>query len=91
MSNFFDYYCEQCDAPFCERVHLMNLALDYVETEYCLPCLAQELEQTPESLSAFVWEYICARDCFRNPWQQFNATTCPKIEESNCFCQREIS
>jgi hypothetical protein len=89
--SFFDYYCDRCDTPFCERVHIMNLALDNVEEAYCMSCLAQEFSQSPQQLAAFVWDYIIARDCFRNPWRKFNASDCPRLEAQQCYCQREIA
>lgn len=84
---FFDYSCDLCGAPVCERVQLMNLALNYEEELFCLDCLAKEQDMAPAELADFAKSYVYSRDCFKNPWMKFNATTCPKIATHQCFCQ----
>jgi hypothetical protein len=83
----FDYYCARCDAPFCERVHIMNLALNYIDDELCLSCLAADHGQDEAGLSLFVRDYVEARECFKTPWDQFDATGCPRQETATCHCQ----
>lgn len=91
MSNsadaFFDYSCDRCGAPVCERVQVMNLALDYVDELFCMDCLAAEQDMEPAALAEFAKEYVYARECFKTPWDNFNAKICPKIEQQQCFCQ----
>lgn len=86
---FFDYHCTRCDAPFCERVNLMNLALNYLEEGFCITCLAQDHEMTEPAMAEFVQEYVESRECFKTPWDKFapQALQCPRIPEKNCFCQ----
>lgn len=83
----FDYYCAKCDAPFCERVSIMNLALNYVEDGFCLSCLAADHQMSEAELSVFVRDYVEARECFKTPWDNFNATGCPRLETKECHCQ----
>lgn len=86
-SPFFTYTCDQCGAAVCERVQLMNLALDYVEDLYCLPCLASLQDMEPPELAEFAKDYIESRDCFKTPWRKFDAAPCPRLENGQCFCQ----
>ena len=86
-SAFFDYACDHCGAPVCERVQIMNLALDNVEDLYCLPCLATEQDMAPPALAEFARDYVYSRDCFKTPWQNFNATGCPRLATGSCYCQ----
>ncbi|MEB3286919.1 MAG: hypothetical protein VKJ04_05405 [Vampirovibrionales bacterium] len=87
-SPFFDYRCDACGTPFCERVHVMNLALDRIEEEFCLACLSQEYAMAEPEMADYTWDYVQARDCFKSPWENFDAATCPKIEAGQCFCQK---
>lgn len=88
-SAFFDYACDRCGAPFCERVQIMNLALDYVDEMYCLSCLATEQAMADADLAEFAKDYVYARECFKTPWDNFadKAVTCPKLQTQQCFCQ----
>lgn len=85
--SFFDYYCDRCDAPFCERVQLMNLALDNTEDAYCLACLAADHDMDEAGMAAFANDYIQSRDCFKTPWQAFDARPCPRVSTHTCYCQ----
>lgn len=87
MTDFFDYTCDRCGSPFCERVQIMNLALDHVEEMYCLNCLAEDQGISPQELAASLKDYIHTRECFQTPWKKFNVSNCPKLEEQTCFCQ----
>lgn len=87
MDSFFDYTCDRCGAPLCERVQVINLALDYVDDLYCLRCLAEEHEKTEAELAAFAKDYVYARECFKTPWDNFNAKACPRLEQNQCYCQ----
>ncbi|MGE0199628.1 MAG: hypothetical protein AB7P76_01530 [Candidatus Melainabacteria bacterium] len=84
---FFDYPCDQCGTLFCERVHLMNLALNYIDEEFCLACLAGRHDMTPAAMAEFAWEYVSGRDCFKDPWMQFDAAPCPLRPAGHCHCQ----
>lgn len=88
-SDFFIYPCDHCGAGFCERVNLMNLALDYVESAYCLDCLARMHEMNPAELANFAQAYVHARECFKTPWdnEAAHAAQCPRLPESQCHCQ----
>jgi hypothetical protein len=85
--SFFDYTCDQCGAPVCERVQLMNLALDYVEDLYCLQCLATEQGMEQPELAEFAKDYVYSRECFKTPWDKFNAKACPRLSQNQCYCQ----
>lgn len=84
---FFDYYCTRCDTPYCERVNIMNLALDYTEEGFCLSCLAQAHEMREPELAAFILDYVNSRECFQTPWNTFDPAPCPKNETKTCYCQ----
>lgn len=83
---FFTYHCDACDAPFCERVNVMNLALDHVDESLCMDCLAREQENSPKALSEQLVGYILSRDCFKTPWEAFDPSGCPKRESGTCCC-----
>jgi hypothetical protein len=91
MASCFVYYCDRCDAPLCERVQIMNLALNYVETLLCLACLAQDHEMSEPELAAFVNDYVHSRECFETPWMAFNARACPRLETQTCHCQDDVT
>jgi hypothetical protein len=83
----FDYYCAQCDATYCERVNLLNLALAYEEDGYCISCLVQDQQAlTPQALVAGLLPYILSRDCFSKPWLAQNTTHCSRLATQSCFC-----
>jgi hypothetical protein len=79
MIPTYDYYCAQCDTPFCERVLIMNLAMDKQEDELCLNCLAAEQAMEPQAFMTFVSEYVHSRDCFLTPWTNWDAQQCPGL------------
>lgn len=85
--SFFDYYCQACDAPYCERVQIMNLALDITEDGYCLACLATQQGASPNDLADTLKDYIASRTCFLTPWQAFNPAGCPLLATQACPCQ----
>ena len=88
MTVTFDYYCAQCDAPFCERVNLLNLALDYEENGYCLNCLSADQQvASPRALVLQLLPYINSRDCFKKPWHEQNVAQCARLVEQICYCQ----
>ncbi|MBX2861048.1 MAG: hypothetical protein KTR14_07425 [Vampirovibrio sp.] len=87
--SFFDYACDACGKPYCERINIMNLALDFVEDQYCLDCLAKEYEKSEKEMATFVWGYVSARECFLTPWNKFEPSSCPKLETNTCYCQGE--
>ena len=85
--SFFDYTCDRCGAAVCERVQIMNLALNYVEDLYCLACLAEEQGMSQPELAEFAKEYVHSRECFNTPWDAFNAKPCPRLPLHQCHCQ----
>lgn len=89
--RFFDYRCDHCGQPFCERVHVMNMTLDHIEEEACLSCLANEYNKTEAEMAKFCWDYVQARECFKTPWMHFNAKTCPHQANATCHCQLEAT
>ena len=84
--TFFDYQCAQCDAAFCERIMLMNLALDIEDEQLCLNCLAQQENLAAQGFYEWILKYIFARDCFKTPWGKVDVTPCPRIKDKSCFC-----
>lgn len=84
--SFFSYYCDRCDRPFCERIHVMNLALNHIDEEYCLECLADDTAQSPEDFYTWILEYVQERECFLTPWTNFSVAACPRITDKTCFC-----
>lgn len=85
--DFFDYTCDHCGAPVCERVQIMNLSLDNVDDLFCLACLAEEQDMTQSALAEFAKDYVYSRECFKTPWDAFNAKPCPKLATGACYCQ----
>lgn len=85
---FFDYCCDRCGALFCERVQVMNLALNYVDEMYCLACLAAEQGLGEAEMADFARDYVYARECFKTPWDHFaaQAARCPRLSTGNCHC-----
>lgn len=92
-SLFFDYHCDRCDALFCERVQIMNLALNYIDEMFCLSCLAKEQDLSEAEMAQFAKEYVYARECFKTPWDNFSpqAQQCPRLPLQQCFCQDNTS
>jgi len=86
-SDWMPYSCMQCGAAFCERVQIMNLALDYVDVQYCLSCLAAENEQPIEKLTGHIKGYIHSRECFETPWLSVPVRQCPNLKTNACYCQ----
>jgi hypothetical protein len=87
MADFFDYQCDNCGKPFCERIHVMNMVLNLVEEEFCLECLAENESRSPETFYYWIIDYVMARDCFKGPWEKFNPAPCPRITDKSCFCK----
>lgn len=87
MSAFFTYTCDDCGTPFCERILVINLALDFVDDAYCLACLAQKEDTEPEALFHWIGDYIQSRNCFKTPWDSFDPASCPRIQEKTCYCE----
>lgn len=77
MADFFDYSCDTCGAPVCERLQVMNLTLNIEEALYCFPCLTTLQDVPAEDLRETLLDYVGARDCFKKPWRTFKATGCP--------------
>lgn len=90
--EFFDYACDRCGALVCERVQIMNLALDNVEELFCLACLAEEQDMEQPALAEFARDYVYSRECFKTPWDAFaaQAQRCPNLANHTCYCQDPI-
>ena len=86
---FFDYTCDQCGGPVCERMQIMNLSLDYEEELFCLSCLAKEQGLPIETMASTARDYVYGRECFKTPWDNFapQAQKCPLLANDACFCQ----
>ncbi len=91
MSDFLAFLCDACDAPFCERVSLMNLALGHTEDAYCLTCLAREYDRSEADMAAFCRDYVRARECFLTPWQKIDTHACPKRTDNTCYCHALVA
>ena len=88
-SLFFDYTCDRCGTPLCERVQIMNLSLDYVDDLYCLSCLAAEQGLSEAEMAETAREFVYGRECFKTPWDNFGplARQCPLLKYQACPCQ----
>lgn len=87
VTDFFEYVCDGCGKPFCERIHVMNLVLDNLDEEFCLECLAAEESHEPEGFYQWIINYVDARECFKSVWDKFDASPCPRIPDKSCFCK----
>jgi hypothetical protein len=87
MTSFFDYTCDSCGQPVCERLQVMNLALDNVEDLLCMTCLSTQEETPAPVLSSTLYAYIQSRECFKTPWDNFDAGNCPNKPLNTCYCQ----
>jgi hypothetical protein len=83
---FFDYECDACHAPVCERMLLLALAHE-VEDTLCLDCLVRREGVEKTRFVHTTKAYIQSRNCFKKPWDAFDASACPLLESGACFCQ----
>ncbi|MCA9788458.1 MAG: hypothetical protein KC462_01745 [Cyanobacteria bacterium HKST-UBA05] len=83
---FFTYQCDATDRPFCDRIAIMNLALDQVSDQYCLEVLAESQAMAPKAFFDRMYVYIQSRDCVKTPWEAFDPSPCPRMAEGSCFC-----
>lgn len=85
--------CCTCGKPVCLRQQLMGMSLGYIDRSYCLACIAQETQRTPEDVLEAVIPYIRNRDCFSKPWFRYkDESYCPYPETcfpKECFGCRE--
>lgn len=88
FDSFFDYRCDACGELFCERVHVMNMTLDHIDEEFCMSCLSQTHALSEPEMADFAWDYVQRRDCFKTPWEHFDASLCPRIPTQTCYCQK---
>ena len=84
---FFDYPCDHCGQLFCGRVQVMNLALNYIEDQYCLDRLATTHTVSRMELATMARAYIASRECFKTAWDRLNVRACPLIATHQCLCQ----
>lgn len=74
----FPFPCPKCSQDVCRRAYTINLALGYVEEQFCLNCLSKMHNQDMDSMFDFIFGYIESRDCFKNEWIKMKAKTeCP--------------
>ena len=74
----FPFPCPKCSKKICRRAYNINLALGFVDEQYCLNCLADLHDQTKESLFDFIYGYIQSRDCFKKEWVKMkDKSECP--------------
>ena len=85
--TFFDYSCDNCAAPVCERMMLICLSLGYEDELLCTDCLSKEEGLALDTMLKSSKRYILSRDCFKKPWQKFQAEACPKLKVNACPCQ----
>lgn len=70
--------CGRCGAALCIRKQVINLAMGNVDVLYCLNCLAEIEQETPEKLVSGLVGYIMGRDCFRKEWVRYKTIQdCP--------------
>jgi hypothetical protein len=91
-SLFFDYTCDHCGSPVCERMQIMNLSLDYIEELYCLSCLSKQQGLSEAEMAETAKDYVQGRECFKTPWDNFapQAQQCPLLKYQLCSCQDQM-
>lgn len=78
--------CSKCGAGLCIRKQVINLAMGNVEAAFCLVCLAQIEQETPEKVISGLVGYIMGRDCFRKECLRYSGIPdCP--EPKTCIPQ----
>jgi hypothetical protein len=87
-SGFFEYVCDACAAPLCERETLYALALGYEEDTLCCDCLSEQESLPLDALLSSLQGYIQSRECFQKPWKAFEqqAQECPLLLRGTCVC-----
>jgi hypothetical protein len=87
--SFFEYACDRCNAPVCERQTLIALALDVEEETLCIACLETQEGLTRDAFLPKTKRYIQSRDCFKKPWNAMaeQAKNCPLLPLGQCPCQ----
>lgn len=72
----------------------MNLALGYVEEQFCLNCLSSMHNQDIDSMFDFVYGYVQSRDCFKKEWIKMKTKSeCPLPNScviEKCFCKMNV-
>ncbi|MDX1917779.1 MAG: hypothetical protein SFT81_01365 [Candidatus Caenarcaniphilales bacterium] len=88
MSRSILFLCPRCAKPVCQRAYTMNLAFGFAEDQYCLNCLAKELDQDTETLFRTGLEYVRARTCFQEAWDKLKSPgQCPLPGGGECMYQ----
>ena len=86
----FPVPCLKCSKSICRRAYNINLALGYVDEQYCLMCLSVLQEQDIDTLFDFIYGYIQSRDCFKKEWSKMkHKSECPL--PSNCVISKCFS
>lgn len=85
----FPFPCLKCKNPICRRAYNLNLALGYIEEQFCLNCLSETHNQTKEDLFDYIFDYIQSRNCFKKEWDKMTSKNeCPlpdKCVIGKCF------
>jgi hypothetical protein len=76
--------CDQCSSCICERVYIINLALNYIDQCLCLKCLASEKGIDEGQVFRSLADYIKSRPCFKAEWDHVNYKECKKYP--HCYC-----
>lgn len=88
----FPFPCTKCGKSICRRAYNINLALGYVEEQFCLICLSVMHNQNIESMFDFIYPYIQSRDCFKKEWiKMISKTECPLPDTcviNKCFSSK---
>jgi hypothetical protein len=86
---FFEYACDRCNAPVCERQTLIGLALGVEEETLCIACLEVQEGLAQDVFLPKTKRYIQSRDCFKKPWNAVveQAKNCPLLPLEQCPCQ----
>jgi hypothetical protein len=86
---FFEYACDRCNAPVCERQTLIGLALGVEEETLCIACLEVQEGLAQDVFLPKTKRYIQSRDCFKKPWNAVaeQAKNCPLLPLGQCPCQ----
>ena len=81
--------CFICHRKICMRQQVINLALGYIESMFCLHCLAKDMGRSPAEIIESLRPYISERQCFKQSWIKYQGVEyCPDPEgcvPKTCF------
>jgi hypothetical protein len=74
-------HCQACGAALCLRKQVLNLALGNTDEMFCLVCLSQQSDESPDELLKSLMVYVKQRDCFNKEWRRYTGTEfCPDLK-----------